>query len=269
MSDWISGLQGRTVVIKFGGNAMVDEQLVSSFAEDVADLVRAGVRVVVVHGGGPQISRALEKAGIPNEFIGGLRVTTKEATSVIKEVLHDEISVPLAKQITNFGVPAIVLDGSSMEAKITKPELGFVGEIVSVSNEHFEKFLEANQVPVIGTIAPDASGDWVNVNADLAAASVAISLGAEVLLVLTDVEGLYSNWPDKSSFVSEISSSELDKLIPSLEAGMIPKMEGCLVAVQNGVDYAQIIDGSKLHAIKNLVSATVPVGTRVKKIELG
>ena len=265
MVDFISGLQGKTVVIKFGGNAMVDSELVAGFAKDVAYLAKAGVRVVVVHGGGPQISRALENAGIPNEFIDGLRVTSKEATSVIKKVLRDEISNPLAELISSFDVPAVVLDGSCMEAKVTKPELGFVGEIVSVTREHFEKFLEANQVPVIATIAPDSQGDLVNVNADLAAASVAVSLNAAVLLVLTDVEGLYLNWPDKSSLVNEISSIELEELLPSLESGMIPKMQGCLSAVQNGVGYAQIIDGSKLHAIRNLVSSSVPMGTRVNK----
>ncbi len=265
MSGWIKGLRGKTIVIKFGGNAMIDAQLVSSFCKDVAELAKEGVRVVVVHGGGPQISRALEVAGIPNEFIDGLRVTSKEATSVIKKVLHDEISMPLAELISGFGVPAVVMDGSCMVALVTKPELGFVGEIISVTAEHFEKFLEATQVPVIGSIAPDANDDLVNVNADLAAASVAIALNAEVLLVLTDVEGLYSNWPDKSSLVREISSKELEELMPSLESGMIPKMQGCLAAVQNGVGFAQIIDGSQLHAIRHLASSSVPVGTRVNK----
>ena len=265
MSDWLAQLQGKTLVIKFGGNAMVDSELVSSFAEDVAELSKASVRVVVVHGGGPQISKALEAAGIANEFIDGFRVTTKEATEVIKDVLLSEISLPLSNLITDSGVHSVVLDSSVLQAELTKPELGFVGELVSISVSALEKVLSEGKVPVLGTIARDSNGDLVNVNADLAAASVASSLGAEALLVLTDVEGLYSNWPDKSSLVREISSQELEALIPTLESGMIPKMQGCLSAVTNGVGYAQIIDGSQLHAIRNLVSSSVPVGTRVKK----
>jgi len=259
----LSQLQAKTVVIKFGGNAMIDDDLVRTFASDVAELTANLVRVVVVHGGGPQISKALENSGIANEFIEGLRVTTHEATSIIRNVLHDEISVPLAKLITEAGVSAVVLDNSVFLAEITKPELGFVGELISISVSAFSDVLDQGSVPVIGTIAPNANGELVNVNADLAAASIASALSADVLLVLTDVEGLYSDWPNLGSLVREISVSDLESLLPSLESGMIPKMQGCLLAVRSGVGFAQIIDGSKLHAIQNLVTSSVPVGTRV------
>ncbi len=265
MIDWLTRMQGKTLVIKFGGNAMVDAALVSSFAEDVAEISKSGVSVVVIHGGGPQISKALEVAGIANEFIGGFRVTTKAATEVIKDVLLSEISLPLADLVTQAGAQGVVLDTSVLQAEITKSELGFVGELTSITISEFEKVLSEGKVPVLGTIARDSNGDLVNVNADLAAASVASYLSAEALLVLTDVEGLYSNWPDKSSLVRDIYSHELEELLPKLESGMIPKMQGCLSAVRNGVGYAQIIDGSILHALRNLVSSSVPVGTRVKK----
>ena len=265
-APWIRKFQGKVFVLKFGGNAMVDEQLQKAFAEDVAFLNLVGIKAVVVHGGGPQITSRLADLGLKSEFVDGLRVTSSEAISVIRDVLMDEISTPLANMIEISGAKAAVFNGETeglFKASITRSDLGLVGEVVEVNASVIAKSLEANLIPVISTVAPDSSGQLVNVNADLAASSLAAALGAEKLVVLTDVPGLYSDWPNRDSLVSELTASELEEILPDLESGMIPKMQACLNAVRAGVSRAHIIDGRVPHSVLLEVFTPSGIGTLV------
>ncbi|MFM2277477.1 MAG: hypothetical protein RIT12_873 [Actinomycetota bacterium] len=265
-APWIRGFQDKVIVVKFGGNAMVDEQLQQAFAEDIAYLNLVGIKAVVVHGGGPQITSRLSELGLKSEFIDGLRVTQLEAISVIRDVLMQEISEPLVKMIEIAGAKAAAFNGETeglFSAQITRPDLGLVGEVVSVDASVITRSLEAGLIPVISTVAPDSSGQLVNVNADLAASSLAIALQAEKLVVLTDVPGLYSDWPNRDSLVSELSASELQEMLPDLESGMIPKMQACLNAVNGGVSKAHIIDGRIPHSVLLEIFTPSGIGTLV------
>jgi acetylglutamate kinase len=265
-APWIRKFQGKIVVIKFGGNAMVDEALQRTFAEDVAFLRLVGIQAVVVHGGGPQISAGLADAGIESSFVEGLRVTSPEAISVIRDVLKTQIGEPLAQMIVDAGGKAEVFNGETeglFTATQTRTDLGLVGVVSSVNTESILRALQAGVIPVIATVAPDSSGQLLNVNADLAASSLAVALQAEKLIVLTDVSGLYSNWPSLDSLISEISVSELEELLPSLESGMIPKMQACLEAVRGGVPKAHIIDGRIQHSLLLEIFTTAGIGTLV------
>jgi acetylglutamate kinase len=270
---WLQRFHQKVVVVKFGGNAMLDADLQRAFAEDMAYLRWVGIRPVVVHGGGPQISARLAELNIETEFRGGFRVTTAEAIGVVRDVLRNEISTPLAQMITDAGAQAQVLSGEDsnlFRAEVTKLDsadgpidIGLVGEVVQVNPRVVFEAIEAGRIPVISTVAPDANGQLLNVNADLAAASLAIALGAEKLMVLTDVPGLYSDWPNLDSLVSEITTSELEKLLPSLESGMIPKMQACLSAVTGGVPQAHVIDGRTPHSILLEIFTVSGFGTMV------
>jgi acetylglutamate kinase len=265
-APWIRKFQGKIVVIKFGGNAMVDEALQRTFAEDVAFLRLVGIQAVVVHGGGPQISAGLADAGIESSFVDGLRVTSPEAISVIRDVLRTQIGEPLAQMIVDADGEAEVFNGETeglFTATQTRTDLGLVGVVSSVNTEPILRALQAGVIPVIATVAPDSSGQLLNVNADLAASSLAVALQAEKLIVLTDVPGLYSNWPSLDSLISEISVSELEDLMPSLESGMIPKMQACLEAVRGGVPKAHIIDGRIQHSLLLEIFTTAGIGTLV------
>ncbi len=271
--DWLREFHGKIVVVKFGGNAMVDEQLQLAFAQDMAYLRFVGIKPVVVHGGGPQITARLAELGIESEFRAGMRYTDEQTIDVVKEVLREQISKWLAEQIQASGAKTIVLSGEDdslfRAAKVMgkTPEgdvdLGLVGEVTTVNPRAVLKALDAGMVPVISSVAPSTSGQLLNVNADLAASSLAIALGAEKLMVLTDVPGLYANWPERDSLLSEISVSELSELIPKLESGMIPKMQACLRAVQGGVPKAHIIDGREPHSILLEIFTEAGVGTQV------
>ena len=265
-ASWIRKFQGKVFVVKFGGNAMVDEQLQQAFAQDIAFLNLVGIKAVVVHGGGPQITARLSELGMKSEFIDGLRVTPPEAIEVVRDVLMNQISKPLAEMIEQAGAKAAVFNGETeglFTASITRPDLGLVGEVVSVDATSVIESLASGVIPVVSTVAPDSSGQLVNVNADLAAASLSVALGAEKLVVLTDVPGLYSDWPNKDSLVSELTASELEELLPDLESGMIPKMQACLNAVQGGVSKSHIIDGRVPHSILLEVFTPSGIGTLV------
>lgn len=265
-APWIRKFYGKVVVIKFGGNAMIDEALQRAFAEDVAFLQLVGIKPVVVHGGGPQISVGLADAGIENRFVDGLRVTSAEAIGVIRNVLRTQIGEPLQQMIVAAGGNASVYSGETenlFTAAVSRADLGLVGEVVAVNTEVILKALESKVIPVISTVAPDAQGQVLNVNADIAASSLAVALNAEKLVVLTDVPGLYSNWPNLDSLISEINVSELEELLPNLEEGMIPKMQACLQAVQGGVPKAHIIDGRIQHSVLLEIFTTAGIGTLV------
>jgi acetylglutamate kinase len=270
---WLQRFHQKVVVVKFGGNAMLDADLQRAFAEDMAYLRWVGIRPVVVHGGGPQISARLAELSIETEFRGGFRVTTAESIGVVRDVLRNDISTPLAQMITDAGAQAQVLSGEDsnlFRAEVTTLDsadgpidIGLVGEVVQVNPRVVFEAIEAGRIPVISTVAPDANGQLLNVNADLAAATLAIALGAEKLMVLTDVPGLYSDWPNLESLVSEITTSELEKLLPSLESGMIPKMQACLSAVTGGVPQAHVIDGRTPHSILLEIFTVSGFGTMV------
>lgn len=270
---WLQKFHGKVVVVKFGGNAMVDEALQKAFAQDMAYLRWVGIRPVVVHGGGPQISARLAELGIESEFRGGFRVTTEQTITVVRDVLRDQISAQLAEMIQDSGAETAVMSGEDanlfraektiLETEEGPVDIGLVGEVTQVNPRIVLEALEAGRVPVISTVAPTTSGELLNVNADLAAAALAVALGAEKLMVLTDVPGLYSDWPNRDSLVSEITTGELEVLIPSLESGMIPKMQSCLKAVQGGVPTAHVIDGRTPHSILLEIFTVTGVGTIV------
>jgi acetylglutamate kinase len=270
---WLKRFHGQVIVVKFGGNAMVDEELTRAFAEDMAYLHFAGIRPVVVHGGGPQISARLAELGIASEFAGGYRVTTAETIPVVKEVLTGVVSAQLASQIDEHGDLATILSGESdglftaerrgalVDGQLV--DIGFVGDVVAVNAQPVLEALEKDRIPVISSIAPDAAGQLHNVNADSAASALAIALQAAKLVVLTDVAGLYGDWPNRESLISVIDAAELRALLPTLESGMIPKMAACLEAVEGGVAKAAIIDGRVSHSILLEIFTTEGIGTEV------
>jgi len=272
---WISAYAGRVVVVKFGGNAMVDEALTASFAEDVVYLRTVGVRPVVVHGGGPQISRMLERLGIETEFRGGYRVTTPEVMDVVRMVLTGQVSRDLVGAINRHGPLASAISGEdgglfggrrrTAVVDGAEVDLGQVGDVVEVDPTAVLAQLDAGGIPVVSTIAPDldAPGGSLNVNADSAAASLAVALGAAKLVVLTDVPGLYADWPRRDEILGSLTTRELTAMLPSLESGMIPKMAACLEAVEGGVPKAAIIDGRVPHSVLLEIFTGAGIGTEV------
>jgi acetylglutamate kinase len=270
---WLKKYHDKIVVVKYGGNAMTDEDLKRAFAEDIVFLRYAGFKPVVVHGGGPQISAMLDKLGIETEFRGGLRVTTPEAVDVVRMVLTGQIGPELVSLLNQHGDLAVGLsgaDGGLLTAEKTMPiidgepvDVGLVGEVIGVQPQPVFDLLNAGRIPVISTVAPDPNGQVLNVNADTAAAAVAAALGAEKLMVLTDVEGLYADWPNSTDVIGEISPEELAEIIPTLASGMIPKMTACLAAIAGGVKRATVVDGRQPHAVILELFTDEGVGTQV------
>lgn len=272
---WLKRFHDQIIVIKFGGNAMVNEDLQRTFAEDMVYLRYAGIRPVVVHGGGPQISAMLDRLGIHSEFRGGYRVTTPEAMDIVRMVLTGQISRDIVSNINKHGPLAAGLSGEDAGlfqgrrrgAVVDGDEvdLGLVGDVVGVNPEAVHAQIAAGRIPVVSSIAPDVDdpGQALNVNADAAAAALAVALGAAKLVILTDVAGLYRDWPDRDSLLSKIDADDLRTLLPSLESGMIPKMAACLDAVDGGVSKAAIIDGRVPHSILLEVFTQSGIGTEV------
>ena len=271
---WLQSYHGKIVVVKFGGNAMVDDELKHAFAQDMAYLRWVGIKPIVVHGGGPQISAKLAELGIDSEFKGGYRVTDTASIDVVRDVLRNDISAELADLIEGAGAEAAIMSGEDshlikgartyLEGEGGEQiDIGWVGEVTSVNPRIVLDALEAGKIPVISTVAPDLDGNLLNINADLGAAALAVAFGAEKLMMLTDVPGLYSDWPNRDSLVSRITVSELQELLPSLESGMIPKMQACLHAVQAGVPQAVVIDGREPHSILLEVFTANGMGTQV------
>ena len=266
-------LRGKIVVVKYGGNAMTDDRLKTAFAEDMVSLLTAGIHPVVVHGGGPQISAMLKRLGIPGEFKGGFRVTTPDVLEVARMVLFGSVGRDLVNLINVHGPFAMGLTGedarllTAVRRKVVvdgvDTDIGLVGDVDSVNADIVHDLVAAGRIPVISTIAPDADGVVHNINADTAAAAVAEAVGAEALLMLTDVEGLYTRWPDRSSLVSEIDTSTLAQLLPTLQEGMVPKIEACLRAVTSGVPSAHVIDGRVEHCVLAELFTDEGAGTKV------
>jgi len=275
---WLDRFHGQTVVIKYGGHAMADEALRLGFAQDIVFLRYAGLRPVVVHGGGPQISAQLERLGVPSTFRAGLRVTSPETMDVVRMVLTGQVNRDVVGLINRHGPFAVGMSGedanlftASRRGAIVDGEpvdLGLVGEIDTVNPGAVRVLLDDGRVPVVSSVARGTDGEIYNVNADTAAAALAVALNAIKLVVLTDVEGLYADWQPGDSasaddVISLLQAAELEALLPSLSAGMIPKMEACLRAVRGGVPQAHVLDGRLPHAVLLEIFTDSGIGTMV------
>ncbi len=270
---WLERFRGRTVVVKYGGNAMTDDTLKRAFAEDVVFLRLAGLRPVVVHGGGPQIDAMLTRLGVEPEFRGGHRVTTPETMDVVRMVLTGQVQREVVGLVNSHGPYAVGMSGEDAHLFTAvrrdvvvdgvPSDLGLVGDVVRVEPGFVTGLLDDGLVPVVSSVARADDGSVFNVNADTAAASLAVALGAEKLVVLTDVEGLYADWPASDEVVSRLTAAELEALLPTLSSGMVPKMEACLRAVRGGVPKAHVIDGRVPHALLLEVFTAEGVGTEV------
>ncbi|MBO2452847.1 acetylglutamate kinase [Actinomadura barringtoniae] len=270
---WLERFHGATVVIKYGGHAMTDEELRHPFAEDVVFLRYAGLKPVIVHGGGPQINAALERHGIESSFTAGLRVTTPEAVEVVRMVLTGQVQRDVVGLINRHGAFAVGMSGEDANLFTAERkhalvdgepvDIGQVGEIVEVQVGAVRALLDDGRIPVVSSIARGDDGEIYNVNADTAAAALAVALDASKLVVLTDVEGLYADWPDSDDVIDEIVTDELAELLPRLSAGMVPKMEACLQAVRGGVPQAHVLDGRVLHSLLLEIFTDEGIGTMV------
>ena len=276
---WIRRFAGTVMVVKYGGNAMVSEELRRAFAEDIVFLHHVGVHPVVVHGGGPQINAMLDRLGIASEFRGGLRVTTEEAMDVVRMVLTGQVGRELVGLVNSHGPYAVGFSGEDaglLRARRTgavvdgqEVDLGLVGEVTGVDPTAILDVIESGRIPVVSSVAPEINDDGeptgqvLNVNADTAAAALAAALGAAKLVLLTDVEGLYADWPDRDSLISSLTAAQLRALLPSLASGMIPKMAACLAAVDAGVQRAHVVDGRRPHSMLLEVFTSAGVGTQV------
>ena len=270
---WLARFTGSTVVVKYGGNAMIDAELQRSFAADMVFLRLVGIHPVVVHGGGPQISSMLGRLGLESEFRGGLRVTTPEAADVVRMVLVGQVGRQLVGLINEHGPYAVGMSGEDARlfTAVRRPayvdgepvDVGLVGDVAHVNAVAVTDLIAAGRIPVIATVAPDTDGVLHNLNADTAAGALAVALGARKLIVLTDVEGLYADWPDRSSLISRLTADELKALLPTLSAGMVPKMEACLRAVKGGVPAAHVVDGRVPHSLLLEVFTSEGFGTMV------
>ena len=273
---WLERFRGALVVVKYGGNAMVDDALKAAFAQDIVFLRYAGLRPVVVHGGGPQIKAMLDRLGLVSEFRGGLRVTTPEVMDVVRMVLTGQVGRELVGLVNQHGPLAVGLSGEdaglfggrrkTVEIDGAPVDLGLVGDVETVDPTAVLDILEAGRIPVVSTVAPDLDvpGQVLNVNADTAAAALAAALGARKLVVLTDVEGVYAAWPDRDSLLSRLSVSGAKDLLARVDEGMIPKLEACIRAVEDGVPQAHVVDGRKPHSHLLEVFTSEGIGTLIE-----
>ena len=270
---WLARFNGKTVVVKYGGHAMSEPELREAFAADIVFLRYAGIRVVVVHGGGPQITAHLDRLGVESEFAGGLRITTPETMNIVRMVLVGQVNRDVVGLINNHGPFAVGMSGEDAHLFTAtrrtatvdgQPvDIGLVGDVTEVRPDTVHALLGAGHVPVIATIARGDNGEIYNVNADTAAAALATALGAEKLVVLTDVEGLYANWPASDEVISMLDAAALEEMLPSLSEGMVPKMEACLRAVRGGVPQAHVLDGRVAHSMLLEVFTDDGIGTMV------
>jgi len=270
---WLNRFHGQTVVIKYGGHAMAADELRLAFAQDLVFLRYAGLRPVVVHGGGPQITAQLDRLGVESAFSAGLRVTTPEALEVVRMVLSGTVNKDIVGLINRHGPFAVGLSGEDartftavrkMAVVDGQPvDIGLVGDIVATDPGAIAALLADGRIPVVSSVAAGRDGGAYNVNADTAAAALAVALGAAKLVVLTDVAGLYRDWPSSADVISELTAAELERLLPGLSAGMIPKMEACLTAVRGGVPQAHVLDGRLSHAVLLEIFTDSGIGTMV------
>ena len=267
---YIQRFRDRTIVVKFGGNAMVDPALATSFAEDIVLMRSVGLRPVVVHGGGPQISALMERLGMVPEFVDGHRVTDAETVDIARMVLVGKVNREIVGAINLHGPLAVGVSGEDaglILAEARDPELGFVGDVRTVNPAILERLLAEDLIPVVSTIGADAKGQTYNINADAVAGALAESLGAEKVIYLTDVEGLLADVADPSSLISHIEAPALRSLVDdgTLTGGMIPKIAACLDAVANGVGSAHLLDGRLPHVVLLELFSDAGVGTMITR----
>ncbi len=272
---WLLKFQESIVVIKFGGNAMTNPELSKQFAQDVVFLKLAGLQPIVVHGGGPQISKKLDESGINSEFKSGYRVTTEESIKVVKDVLVNEIQKDLVSNINENAKLAVGMSGDSnsllaveklfLKDNDQRIDIGLVGNVVKVDVKQIIDVLESGQIPVISTLGMGKDNLIYNVNADTAASAIAVAMNAQKMVILTDVAGLMEKYPDEKTLIPTVDIKGLKKLMPSLDEGMRPKMQACLEAVEAGVKRAHVIDGRAPHAV--LVEVFTDSGTGTMVVE--
>lgn len=267
---YIKKYSGKTVVIKYGGNAMINEELKQQVMEDIALLWLIGVKVVLVHGGGPEISQTMKQLGKEAVFIDGLRVTDKETVDIVQMVLAGKINKTLVNLIQMKGGHAVGLsgiDGGILEAKVKDERLGYVGEITKVRPQPIQDLLEKNYIPVVSTVASDRQGNTYNINGDTAAAYLAGALGAERLIMMTDIAGILRDKDDPSTLIPHITVSEAKKLYDEgiISGGMIPKVDCCIEALEHGVNNVVIMDGRIPHSILMELLTDEGAGTMVMK----
>lgn len=265
---WIKHAWGRTVVIKYGGAAMTDPGLRDQVAADIVLMKLVGVNPVVVHGGGPEITSFMDRLGLEVEFYDGLRVTTPEAMDIVKMVLVGKVNKELVSAINAHGRYAVGLsgeDGNMVIATARDERLGRVGEVVAVDTTVLENMIEDGFIPVVATVAAGDDGGSFNVNADLVAGKLAAALGADKCLFLTDVDGLYRDFSDKSSLISALTPEQAEEMIVSdeLEGGMVPKVAACVHALKGGVRRAHILNGTVPHALLLEVYTDEGIGTMI------
>ena len=272
---WLERYRGALIVVKYGGNAMTDPALQEAFAADIAFLKYAGLRPVVVHGGGPQIAAMLERLGLKSEFRGGLRVTTPEVMDVVRMVLTGQVSRELVGLINSHGPLAVGMSGedAGLFGARRRPatvngepvDIGLVGDVDTVNPQAVRDLLDAGRIPVVSSVAPDldVEGQVLNVNADTAAAALAVALGAHKLVVLTDVEGIYANWPDEDSLLSKLPLADAEAMLPTVASGMVPKLEACVRAVRGGVPHTHVVNGTRPHSILLEIFTDEGVGTMI------
>jgi acetylglutamate kinase len=256
-----------TIVIKFGGNAMTSPDLFTPFAHDIRDLGEQGFKVVIVHGGGPQISNMLNRLNIESEFRGGLRVTTPEIASVVATVLTGEVQRTLVSALNLNGVAAVGVSGedskllTSTQLVDQEFDLGFVGKIAAINPKLIEVLLENAYVPVVSPVSSNELGVSLNVNADTAAGSLAGALGADRLILMTDVDGVLAHYPDPDSLIPELTVDQVEQLLPGVTEGMIPKLESVLHAISHGCASVQIVNGSTEHSLLKALAKGAHSGT--------
>ncbi len=278
---YMQDFYGKTVVIKYGGNAMINNELKNSVIQDITLLKYVGMRPIVVHGGGPEITSVLNRFGKKTEFISGLRVTDEETVSIAEMVLVGKINTEIVNLLNRHGSKAVGLSGKDANlilakkhfaevhenGKVSMVDIGFVGEVESINTNILNTLIDSGYIPVIAPIGVGKNGESYNINADYVAGEVAGALGAEKLIMLTDVEGIYRDYQDKTSFISSLSLEEAQQMIAqgSIGGGMIPKVETCIKALQGGTGKTHIIDGRQPHSILLEIFTSQGIGTQVVK----
>ena len=265
---YIKKYSGKTVVIKYGGNAMINEELKQQVMEDICLLWLIGVKVVLIHGGGPEISETMKRLGKKSEFVNGLRVTDRETVDIVQMVLAGKVNKTLVNLLQMKGGHAVGLsgiDGGILEATMKDEALGYVGEITKIRTQPITDLLEKNYIPVISTIASDRQGNTFNINGDTAAACIAGALGAERLIMMTDIAGLLRDKDDPSTLISAVTVSEAKQLFEEgvISGGMIPKVDCCIEAIEKGVRHVVIMDGRVPHSILMELLTDEGAGTMV------
>lgn len=263
---------GKTIVVKYGGNAMIDDTLKVQVMQDIALLHYVGIRPILVHGGGPEINAMMEKMSLESHFVGGLRVTDSATMEVVEMVLAGKTNKAIVSLLNQQGAKAVGLSGKDanliLACKMESPkgDLGFVGEVVTVNADFLNMLAEQGYVPVICSVAIGSDGASYNVNADHVAGHIASAVGAAKLVILTDVEGLYRDYKDKSTLINAMNIEEAEEMIATgaADRGMIPKLEACITALEGGVERAHLIDGRQPHSLLIEIFTNTGIGTMVR-----